>query len=64
MTVHLLRDLAAAFAPQGDDPPADRLTRLAEVLTRYAITTGDREASHYARMLATDLHQTAAEVEP
>lgn len=63
MIAHLLRDLEAALRAGHGDHDHERLERVAQVLTRYAVLTSDRDAAHNARLLATDLREIAGRLE-
>jgi hypothetical protein len=59
----LLRDIEAALRASHGDTDAERLERVASVLTRAAILAADRETAGHARMIATDLREMAARLE-
>jgi hypothetical protein len=58
----LLRSLEEATRDT-TDTPAERLTRMADVLTRHAVLTSDRDVAHLARLIATDLRDIVGRVE-
>lgn len=64
LSTALLRDIESALRAEGSDTPSERLDRVADVLTRYAVLGGaGRDAAHAARLIATDLRQLAADME-